>query len=137
MSSFVNCPGCGLKHSQRSDGKCPRCKQVVAEETAPPAQEDLATAYANIGSTPSYADVRASSAAGIAYSGPDFSKNDGGSYGTGLAIGIVFGLTGAVITHFVAQPLTKRGAWHGFFGRIVVSAIVVFLIAVVVASAHR
>ena len=65
MSSFVNCPGCGLKHSKRSDGKCPRCKQVVAEEMAAPAQEDLATAYATIGSTPSYADMHSSSSAGV------------------------------------------------------------------------
>jgi uncharacterized membrane protein YeaQ/YmgE (transglycosylase-associated protein family) len=132
MSSFVNCPGCGLKHSKRTDAKCPRCKQVVAEEAAAPAQEDLAAAYASLASTPSYDDVRSSSSAGVAYAGPDFSKPEGGTYGGGLAIGIIFGFWGALITHFVAQPLTMRGAWHGFFGRLAFTILIGICVALFV-----
>jgi hypothetical protein len=29
MADWINCPGCGLKHSRRPDGTCPRCKQSV------------------------------------------------------------------------------------------------------------
>ncbi len=29
MADWINCPGCGLKHTRRSDGACPRCKQPV------------------------------------------------------------------------------------------------------------
>ena len=34
MADWINCPGCGLKHSRRPDGMCPRCKQAV-DGTAP------------------------------------------------------------------------------------------------------
>ncbi len=34
MASWVVCPGCGLRHSARPDGVCPRCKQPVAAELA-------------------------------------------------------------------------------------------------------
>src|SRR5215813_6276018 len=40
MAPFVQCPQCGLKHSQRDDGLCPRCQNAVAAgpagEAAPP-----------------------------------------------------------------------------------------------------
>ncbi|HUP50558.1 MAG TPA: hypothetical protein VNA04_17415 [Thermoanaerobaculia bacterium] len=32
MEEWMMCPHCGLKHRQRSDGNCPRCKQPVGEE---------------------------------------------------------------------------------------------------------
>lgn len=36
MADWVNCPGCGLKHSRRPDGLCPRCKQSVDDPAAMP-----------------------------------------------------------------------------------------------------
>jgi hypothetical protein len=44
MADWLNCPGCGLKHSRRADGLCPRCKQAVDGSAAVPtdAQEPLA-----------------------------------------------------------------------------------------------
>jgi hypothetical protein len=35
MPDWINCPGCGLKHSRRPDGMCPRCKQSVDGTAAP------------------------------------------------------------------------------------------------------
>ena len=29
MGDWINCAGCGLKHSRRPDGLCPRCRQSV------------------------------------------------------------------------------------------------------------
>lgn len=51
MADWVNCPGCGLKHSRRPDGMCPRCKQPVDGAAAMPtdavaAPADLAPAAA-------------------------------------------------------------------------------------------
>ncbi len=34
MADWINCPGCGLKHSRRADGICPRCKQSVDGQAA-------------------------------------------------------------------------------------------------------
>ena len=36
MADWINCPGCGLKHSRRPDGVCPRCKQSVDGSAAMP-----------------------------------------------------------------------------------------------------
>lgn len=36
MADWINCPGCGLKHSRRPDGNCPRCKQPVDGAPAMP-----------------------------------------------------------------------------------------------------
>jgi hypothetical protein len=36
MADWINCPGCGLKHSRRPDGVCPRCKQSVDDSAAIP-----------------------------------------------------------------------------------------------------
>jgi hypothetical protein len=36
MADWINCPGCGLKHSRRPDGMCPRCKQAVDGPAAMP-----------------------------------------------------------------------------------------------------
>jgi hypothetical protein len=36
MADWINCPGCGLKHSRRPDGICPRCKQPL--DAAAPAE---------------------------------------------------------------------------------------------------
>jgi hypothetical protein len=41
MADWINCPGCGLKHSRRPDGMCPRCKQPV-EGSAPMATTETA-----------------------------------------------------------------------------------------------
>jgi hypothetical protein len=35
MADWINCPGCGLKHSRRPDGLCPKCKQSVDAAAAP------------------------------------------------------------------------------------------------------
>ena len=36
MGDWINCPGCGLKHSRRPDGLCPKCKQSVDGPAAMP-----------------------------------------------------------------------------------------------------
>ena len=36
MADWINCPGCGLKHSRRPDGICPRCKESVDGSAAMP-----------------------------------------------------------------------------------------------------
>ena len=50
MADWINCPGCGLKHSRRPDGLCPRCKQSVDGTVAGIAksyrQGDFATFWA-------------------------------------------------------------------------------------------
>ena len=37
MAEFVQCPQCGLKHTRREDGLCPRCKNASASAPAPAA----------------------------------------------------------------------------------------------------
>jgi len=44
MADWINCPGCGLKHSRRPDGICPRCKQSVDGTAAMPVAADEAPA---------------------------------------------------------------------------------------------
>jgi hypothetical protein len=41
MADWINCPGCGLKHSRRPDGICPRCKQSVDGQAAMPVDADV------------------------------------------------------------------------------------------------
>jgi hypothetical protein len=36
MPEWVTCPSCGLKHTARPDGACPRCHQAIAAEPGPP-----------------------------------------------------------------------------------------------------
>src|SRR3954462_10814681 len=35
MPDFVQCPQCGLKHSPRDDGRCPRCQNAAAAAASP------------------------------------------------------------------------------------------------------
>jgi hypothetical protein len=35
MPEWVTCPGCGLKHTARSDGACPRCRQPIVDSSTP------------------------------------------------------------------------------------------------------
>jgi hypothetical protein len=39
MSEWASCPHCGLKHSLRVDGLCPRCRQAVGGAAPPPLPE--------------------------------------------------------------------------------------------------
>src|SRR4051812_3345350 len=34
MAEFAQCPQCGLKHSRRDDGLCPRCQNAVESDAA-------------------------------------------------------------------------------------------------------
>lgn len=45
MTNWITCPGCGLKHSPRPDGLCPRCRSRTGESTSPglPPQPAFAT----------------------------------------------------------------------------------------------
>jgi hypothetical protein len=44
MPDFVHCPQCGLKHSRRDDGLCPRCQNAVAVDALPAVEQGGATA---------------------------------------------------------------------------------------------
>ena len=54
---------------------------------------------------------------------------DEGSYGLGLTLGIIFGLWGWIGCAIFGKYETKRGAKHGFLGRL---GFVVFLVMVMV-----
>ena len=51
---------------------------------------------------------------------------DEGSYGLGMALGICFGLIVLVIVMAMAKSQTKRGAMHGFLGKMAVVFVLVF-----------
>lgn len=48
-----------------------------------------------------------------------------GSYGLGLACGGIFGLWGVLGCALMAKSETKRGALHGFLGRLLLVAVIV------------
>lgn len=52
-------------------------------------------------------------------------QNNGyeGSYGAGIALGFLVGLIGLIICIVLNQPLTKKGAIHGFIARLVIGGI--------------
>jgi hypothetical protein len=51
-------------------------------------------------------------------------EQQGGSYGLGIAVGFVFALLGLIIVYITGKPDTKRGALHGFLGRIALSILI-------------
>ena len=55
MGDWINCPGCGLKHSRRPDGLCPKCKQSVDGPAMPTDGADIPARHLILldpGSTP-------------------------------------------------------------------------------------
>jgi hypothetical protein len=52
-----------------------------------------------------------------------------GSYGLGLACGGILGLWGVIGCALLAKADTKRGALHGFLGRLVLVLVIVALAA--------
>jgi hypothetical protein len=111
MPEFITCSACGLRHSLRADGICPRCKRIV-------------------GNVP----IEAAAPGGI-YTPVVAGPVDGdGSFGFGCILGLVFGLVGAIACHVFARPATKQGANYGVLARI---AIVVVLLLVTLASQGR
>lgn len=50
-----------------------------------------------------------------------------GSYGLGVACGALFGLWGILGCALLAKAETKRGALHGFLGRLAVVAVIMVI----------
>lgn len=100
---WVICQGCGLGHTARVEGICPRCK----------------------------ADTRAlSSAAAAPYAPPSpratFSAGSGeGSAALGFCLAFFLGLWGLIGALVLGKEETKKGAGYGFATRLVLTVIVV------------
>ena len=52
-----------------------------------------------------------------------YNYSNEGSYGCGIALGFFVGIIGLIIAVALNQPLTKKGAIHGFIARLVISGI--------------
>ncbi|MFO0723095.1 MAG: hypothetical protein U1E65_04860 [Myxococcota bacterium] len=108
MDAWATCASCGLKHRVREDGSCPRCGKAEA---------------ANPFASPQSAIPRPKPFAAA----PSME----GSYGLGVALGGVLGMWGLIGSLVFAKAATKRGAIHGFLGRL---ALIVVVVVVVVAT---
>ncbi|MCA9650049.1 MAG: hypothetical protein H6712_18105 [Myxococcales bacterium] len=58
---------------------------------------------------------------------PTYSDVDAGSYGLGIALGLVFSLIGFLLVAILGKEQTKRGALHGFLIRIGITILVVLI----------
>src|SRR5438270_365978 len=102
MPDFVTCGRCGLRHTLRPDGICPKCKNAIG---AAPAAYDA-------------------SAIGVgAYAAPaNFRPGElEGSYGLGCVVTLIFGLGALIVFFLVGKPATKTGAKTAFIVRLVVA----------------
>lgn len=54
-------------------------------------------------------------------------RSTNGGFGTGVVVGLVFGLWGLIGAHWLSRDAElKRGAGYGFGGRLVLGALVMF-----------
>lgn len=104
MVDWVVCGNCQLKHSAREDQQCPRCGATRSPNPFEAPASSLKPA--------------------VVISAPDTGD---GRYGLGVALGLVLGLWGLVGCLAFAKPVTKRGAIHGFLGRLGLTLIVVMI----------
>lgn len=100
---LVVCGNCQLKHSAREDQQCPRCG---ATKSPNPFEAPAAILRTPVVAPPDTGD---------------------GRYGLGVALGLVLGLWGLLGCLIFAKPVTKRGAIHGFLGRLGLTVIVVII----------
>lgn len=100
---WVVCGSCQLKHTAREDQRCPRCGNA---ENPNPFEAPAASLKPKITAQPDAGE---------------------GRYGLGVTLGLVLGLWGLLGCLVFAKPVTKRGAIHGFLGRLGLTVIAVLV----------
>lgn len=100
---WVICQACGLGHSARVDGLCPRCK-------ADPRAPSSSAAPSSLSSSPP----------------PTFQAASGdGSAVLGFCLAFFLGLWGLIGAMVFGKGETKKGAGYGFATRIALTVVVV------------